>query len=229
MGTFQEELALEQLAARLAELEQANTQLREELHTLRVTHHASTEAPTHPSEKPLKRVKKANQKTISTLRKSRRILLRQGLGVTVAAVGAGTLMGASTMQALAAGPHGYSIAPDDHTGKFSSSKTNIPAVKATGTNGATGVSASSDSGPGVLGSSNDSGIYGNGGNVGVSGSGGNFGIYGTGGIGVKGLGISYGVVGSAGAHGTGVAGESTNGYGVYATSETGSAVYAFSG
>lgn len=104
-------------------------------------------------------------------------------------------------------------------GALTSSVSGTPAVKATGTNGADGVDASSDSGIGVLGNSN---------NIGVEGDGDKFGVLGntTTGIGVYGFSGNIGVQGVSG-NGIGISGESdgSNGTGVYGSSSSGTGVH----
>lgn len=70
--------------------------------------------------------------------KGRRRVLTSALGAAVAVAGAGTLIHASADTAHA-----------DSTGVFSSSVAGTPAVSATGTNGADGIDASSDTGTGI--------------------------------------------------------------------------------
>lgn len=83
-------------------------------------------------------------------RASRRGLLRKGLGAAAAAVGAGALLDAGNVHAQAA-------SPNDNVGNFSSSNSSVPAVTATGTNGATGVQATSDTGDGLVAQSTSGG------------------------------------------------------------------------
>lgn len=78
-------------------------------------------------------------------RKSRRKLLRRGLGVTAAAAGAGALLEMNASTAHATGSEGPTI--------FTSTKRGTPAVTANGTNGANGVVASSDSDNAIIGTS----------------------------------------------------------------------------
>jgi hypothetical protein len=119
-------------------------------------------------------------------------MLAKGLGVAaVASAGAGALLELSGGTAQAS-----SIKP----GVFASSTAGTPAVKATGTNGADGVDASSDSGDAVFGSSSS----------------------GNGVIGESNSGI--GTVGSSGT-GIGIFGQSNSGDGVSGTSFSGNAIH----
>ena len=77
--------------------------------------------------------------------KSRRKLLRGGLGVAAAASGAGVLLERSTGTAYATGREGPTT--------FTSTMRGTPAVTANGTNGANGVVASSDSDNAIIGTS----------------------------------------------------------------------------
>lgn len=77
--------------------------------------------------------------------KSRRKLLRGGLGVAAAATGAGVLLDMSTGTAYATGKEGPTT--------FTSTMRGTPAVTANGTNGANGVVASSDSDNAIIGTS----------------------------------------------------------------------------
>lgn len=84
-------------------------------------------------------------------RASRRGLLRKGLGVAAAAaVGAGALFDAGNA-------HAQSTIPNDNPGNFSSSNPSVPAVTVTGTNGATGVQITTDTGDGLVAQSTSGG------------------------------------------------------------------------
>ena len=126
MNTPFEEPTIHELATRLAELEQANANLQAELTNVRAERAAEeqtgTQTPTHSQ------------------RSSRRKMLTKGLGVAVASVGVGTMLEMSGGTALAVPARGF----------FASSVAGKPAVKATGTNGADGMDATSDSGAGVF-------------------------------------------------------------------------------
>jgi hypothetical protein len=97
--------------------------------------------------------------------------------VKLAAAGTATLVGVSALG------YGFSTpAAADSTGSFASSVAGTPAVSATGTNGADGIDASSESGTALSGSSDSLiGVYGNStSGIGVSGSStGNVGVSGT--------------------------------------------------
>lgn len=128
MSTTQEEPSLQELMSRVAALEQVNACLLEELTNVR-------------AERALTAVEQAKRQPLPRIRKSsRRRVLTTGLEVAAAAVGAGTLLELSSGVASAAHPK---------PGVFASSIAGNPAVSATGTNGAGGVDASSDSGTGV--------------------------------------------------------------------------------
>jgi len=128
MSTTQEEPTLQELMSRMAALEQVNARLLEELTNVR-------------AERAPAAVEQANRQSLPRTRKSsRRRMLTTGLEVAAAAVGAGTLLELSSGVASAAQPK---------PGVFASSVAGKPAVSATGTNGADGVDASSDSGKGV--------------------------------------------------------------------------------
>ncbi len=129
-----------------------------------------------------------------------------GMGA-IAAGGAGILLQQNTGTAYAS------------SGVFTSSVSSTPAVLATGTNGARGVSASSDSGYGVAGVSTSS--------VGVRGaSTSGTGIWGTTTSGNAGV---YGQYNGSSSAGVGTYGTSPNGYGVMGNSTSGIGVYATSG
>ncbi len=129
MSTTQEEPTLHELVSRLAALEQANGRLQEELTSLRAERATAEE--------------QAGQQTLPRARKnSRRKVLTRGLGVVVASVGAGAMLEVSGGTALA---ERESVKP----GVFASSTAGTPAVSASGTNGAHGVDATSDSSIGV--------------------------------------------------------------------------------
>jgi hypothetical protein len=83
----------------------------------------------------------------SEKRRSRRQLLSKGIVAATAAIGAGALLEQGRASA-------HTDMPADNVGNFSSSNSSIPAVTATGTNGATGVSATSDTGNAIYASSN---------------------------------------------------------------------------
>ena len=128
MITTPDESTLQTLVNRLAELEQAHAHLQEELQVVKAERAAAGEQAT-------------GQARTRTSKSSRRKVLEKGLGVAVATVGAGALLELSGGTALASDPA--------KPGVFASSTAGTPAVKATGTNGADGVDASSDSGTGV--------------------------------------------------------------------------------
>lgn len=129
MNTPFEEPTIHELATRLTELEQANAHLQAELANVRAERAAeeqiSTQTPTQP---------------IRPQRSSRRKMLTKGLGVAVASVGAGAMLELGG---------GTASAASSKRGLFASSVAGKPAVNATGTNGADGIDASSDSGTGV--------------------------------------------------------------------------------
>ena len=128
MNTSSEEPTLHELLSRVAALEQANGRLQEELTSLGAERAAAEE--------------QANgQKGTRTRKSSRRKVLEKGLGVAVATVGAGALLELSGGTALASDPA--------KAGVFASSTAGTPAVRATGSSGADGVDATSDSGTGV--------------------------------------------------------------------------------
>ncbi len=94
---------------------------------------------------------------------SRRRLLRKGLVAASVALGAGALLETGKASAQA-------NIPADNVGNFSSSNASIPAVTATGTNGAVGAQATSDSGNGLYASSGSfDGIHATSGGTGRSG------------------------------------------------------------
>ncbi len=134
MNTPSEEPITHELLSRLAALEQAHARLHEELTHVRAERAPAAEEQTSAQTRPRPR------------RSSRRKMLTKGLGVAaVATVGAGALLELSSGTALAAST--------PKPGVFASSVAGTPAVKATGTNGADGVDATSDSGTGVSASS----------------------------------------------------------------------------
>jgi hypothetical protein len=152
----------------------------------------------------------ASETSVVKPQRSRRRLfgLLKFTGLGIASVGgAGVLMQQSAGTAYAS------------SGVFSSSISSTPAVLATGTNGARGVSASSDSGYGVTGVSTSS--------VGLRGSStSGTGIWGTTTSGNAGV---YGQYNGSSSTGVGTYGTSTNGYGVQGNSTNGIGVYATSG
>lgn len=242
MNTTNDEPTMQELAARLAELEQVNVRLRQELAALQAGQPmARTQKMTLPQEDQARR-----QRSISK-RKSRRGMLTKGLGVALATVGAGTLFEMSAGTAYA-----------KSNGVFISNIAGTPAVSATGTNGADGVDASSDSGIGVSATSSSGpavfaqsssgiGVHAVGGGASpTSGPGAaavfaeggpHFGVFATGtsnvitgissgGIGVNGISTSgMGVTGSS-QSGDGVNGVSQSSNGVFAGSNSGNAVFA---
>lgn len=187
-------VTLEQLAAQLNKIEQENARLREAIAALQARQaigRREGEQPTTPA-------------GAETPRSSRRRVLSTALSAVTAAVGASVVLDAHAQTALA-----------DNAGTFSSGNATVPAVTATGSNGAKGVIGSSDSNYGLYGSSNNFiGVYGvnNSDNIGVSG-------YSS---------TGYGVFGTTGSGGYGVYGYSQTGIGVYADSSTGIALYATS-
>jgi hypothetical protein len=82
-------------------------------------------------------------------RSSRRKMLRNGLAAAAATLGAGIVLEKNVGVAHAA--------PLDNPGNFSSSNPSVPAVTATGTNGATGVQITSDTGDGLVAQSTSGG------------------------------------------------------------------------
>lgn len=184
MSSSHGEMTMEALAIRLADLEEMHTRLRAEFEcafphvleerTLRPAMKPSVSKPLIPSHQgPRKRLKGSYPKTTGSTRKSRRGLLRRGLGFAAAGLSAGALF-----ELNAGSVHARTLT--DNPGNFSSSNSSIAAVTTTGTNGADGVSALSDTGAGISGSGGY-GIFGN-----CLGSNG-YGVYGvnsSGGIGV---------------------------------------------
>lgn len=154
----------------------------------------------------------ASEMSVARPRRRRRrrlfgLLKTTGLGI-VAAGGAGMLL-----QETAGTAHAST------NGVFSSNVSSTPAVLATGTNGARGVSGSSDTGYGVTGVSTSSvGLRG----ASTSGTG----IWGTTTSGNAGV---YGQDNSGSVNGVGTYGTSVNGYGVHGNSTNGIGVYATSG
>jgi hypothetical protein len=132
MNTPSEEPTRDAQVTREAELEQAHGRLHEELTK------GSALLPPAAEEEGRARP----QTRTPPRRSSRRKMLTKGLGVVaVASVGAGALLELSSGTALASGAA--------KPGVFASSTASTPAVKATGSSGADGVDASSDSGIGV--------------------------------------------------------------------------------
>ncbi len=206
-----DEMTIERLATRLAEVEQ-------ELTLVRAERPALLNATARPVERPLKKAKNSNAEMVPTSRRTRRALLQQGVGAAVAAVGAGALLEASTETAFASGAN-EEVGPDK-VGKFSSNKPDIPAITATGTNGAIGVSATSDTADGVYGSSNSSA----GGVAGVVGVSNGTSSYCAGVAGYSNTGSGIGVYGSS-SNGAGITGQSDSGNGVYGSSSNGTGVF----
>jgi hypothetical protein len=121
-----------QLAARLDELERANTRLENEMAALR----AARPAPAGPPQS--RRAETPHE--VKTGRASRRGLLRTAVGVAAATVGAGALLEAQSGAALATGAEGPTT--------FSSA-TGTPTVTIKNTSSGEGLRASSSSGDGV--------------------------------------------------------------------------------
>ncbi|HEY7780587.1 MAG TPA: hypothetical protein VIC85_10300 [Ktedonobacterales bacterium] len=194
----------------IAALERENAELRRP-----TSRFARTRTPTRPQ-----------APTSQGPRTSRRGVLGAAAKVAVATAAAGVLVEqVGTHTAFASGP-----------GAFDSSVAGTPAASATGTSGAAGVMATSDTSIGVSGTTGAStsyGVYGS--NTSNSASGiavfghSDDGAGGLGsGIGVQGeTGIGSGVVGTA-TTGTGVSGQSTSGTGISATSSSGPGLVASS-
>ncbi len=161
MITRENEPTTQELVARLAESERANAPMNEELLTLRAAQPAVL-AQTSLSERSMA----VSEQTPTERPKSRRRLLRTGLGVVVATVGAAALLEMNT---------GAAHADDNEKPTtFTSNVSGTPAVTANNDTGdaisansilgtgvsafsknSSGVSAISDSGTGVFGSSVD--------------------------------------------------------------------------
>src|SRR6266567_16099 len=165
--TRENEPTIQELVARLAELERANSSMNEELLTLRAAQPAVL-AQTSLSERSM-----AESEQAPTERpKSRRRLLRTGLGVAVATVGAAALLEMNTGAAHADGNESPTI--------FTSNASGTPAVTANNNTGdaisansilgngvgafsknATAVDGTTTSGTGVFGSSvGGTGVFG---------------------------------------------------------------------
>jgi hypothetical protein len=165
--TRENEPTIQELVARLAELERANARMNEELLTLRAAQPAVL-AQTSLSERSM-----AESEQAPTERpKSRRRLLRTGLGVAVATVGAAALLEMNTGAAHADGNESPTI--------FTSNASGTPAVTANNDTGdalsansilgngvgafsknATAVDGTTTSGTGVFGSSvGGTGVFG---------------------------------------------------------------------
>ena len=174
------EPAIQERMASLAELERANARMNEELLTLRAAQ------PAVPEQASLSGRSMAVSEQAPTERpKSRRRLLRTGLGVAVATVGAGALLEMNAGAAHANGNEGPTI--------FTSTMSGTPAVTANNDTG-DAISANSITGNGVTAfSKNETGVGGfTTSGTGVSGSS----VGGTGIIGLSKLGI--GVVANSG-------------------------------
>ena len=147
----------------------------------------------------------------SERRASRRGFLQKGLGIAAATLGTGAVL-----EMNADSVHAQTRSPNDNVGNFSSSNPSVPAVTATGTNGATGVQITSDTGDGLVAQSTSSGdaihaIGPGGSNSAVFAEGGNSNaVYAT----------------SSGSGKSGVFGfnSSSTGYGIYGEGDTGTAV-----
>ncbi len=153
-------------------------------------------------------VEQSHRQMIGEKRASRRGLLRKGLGVAAAAVGAGVLLDAGNA-------HAQMVSPNDNVGNFSSSNSSVPAVTATGTNGATGVQAISDSGTGLVAQSTSGDA------IHATGPGGSkSAVYADGGN----SNAVYAVSSGAGKSGVFGFNSSSTGYGIYGEGDTGTAV-----
>jgi hypothetical protein len=193
MSSTQSETTLEELVAKLARLEEEYVRMAEELAALRAERPMALAQGSDPEQKALLKKTGGAGKQTTGKRGSRRGILRGGLGAAATVVGAGALL------QMNAG-----VAHADKAGVFSSSVAGTPAVSATGTNGADGVDASSDSGTGVSASSiNGSGVSG----------------FSKNGTGISGLTTS----------GTGVSGSSPGGTGVFGFTKFGIGVVASGG
>lgn len=97
----------------------------------------------------LEGTEKLHEQEATSNRPGRRQLLHRGLTAAAAAIGAGVLLEQNADNAHAM--------PMDNVGTFSSSNASVPAVTATGSNGASGVKATSDSGYALYATSGSSG------------------------------------------------------------------------
>ena len=236
MSAREDEASLKELIVRLTELERANVRMSEELETLR-TEQVTTDRQMQMHSQATKPVNSDLLGTsgMSRKRKSRRRLLKKGLGVA-AGVGAGVLLNAGEDTAHASSAHvngtlgpttfnnngGTSPAVTANSTSPASSKVN--AITAT-SNGYTGVSGKTKAS-----SFSASGVYGQGLSVGVAGQvqGANtaptikVGVYGTGsnGSGLGGIGVQ-----GQSDNQSGVVGQSISGHGVYGTSTSSSSGY----
>ena len=143
MSTTQEEPTLHELASRLAQLEQTNARLHEELLTLRAERARGGEQvrTLTRGRRPGRSEQPDRQTTTETgTRKSRRRLLAKGLAVAAATIG-----GVAALQ------RSSPVAYADNIGNFDSTDGKTPAVTAKGTNGSSGVHGQSDTSVGING------------------------------------------------------------------------------
>ena len=172
MNPQQNETTLDELVTRLAELERANTRMSEELVALRVERPIIIEQGTlHTKGVPPQGYKKPNGQTKADRRKGRRGLLRKGLGIAAATVGAGALLGINGGTVYANGTEGSTTfnnnggsSPAVTGNSTSPASSKVNAIIGNGGAGYTGIAGFT--------SSNDiraAGVFGQGGTVGVAG------------------------------------------------------------
>jgi hypothetical protein len=200
VGSTQGKMTRGKLVARTAELEKTNLDMFEDQASPQEKRSAIS---THKEVHMQGNVPESSEQPATDKHGSRRRLLRKGLVAASVALGAGTLLETGKASAQA-------NIPADNVGNFSSSNASIPAVTATGTNGAVGVQATSDSGTGLNASSGSfNGIHATSGGTGASG------------LFAEGVSGGYGVY-SRCRGGTAVVGEGGSGTGVYGYSDVGS-------
>jgi len=259
MGTTQEEPTLKELVSRLAALEQAHARLQEKLGAGAMLELSSEAAPAAKPPRPgvfASDVAGTPAVSASGTNGADGVDATSDSGTGVSATsGSGTGLLATSSSGLA-GHFVGNVTMDNNlnvagalstgtlnsgAGTFASGVSNTPAVKASGTNGADGMDASSDSGTGLVASSSSGdGIHGGtGSGIGVRGdSSSGVGVIGTSqtGDGIHGFG-SIGVVGQSDTgvgiqglsdSGLGVRGDSNSSSGIYGNSNSGNGVTGFS-
>jgi hypothetical protein len=131
----------------MTRLEPVNAGMREELAALQGERPDIIEQKeVHMQENMRESTGQQSRQEVTGERRSRRQLLRKGIVAATAALGVGAVLDTGIASA-------HTNLPADNVGNFSSSIASVPAVTTTGTNGAVGVQATSDSGNGVHASS----------------------------------------------------------------------------
>ena len=215
MSMIEDGSTLKELMIRLTELERANARMSEELGALRTERSTSDSQLETPIQvKPSSSSQSSGKLATNRKRRSRRGLLRKGLGVAAATFGAAAALEMSGGTALANGTessttfnNGGGSSPAVTANSTSPASSHVNAIKATSTgySGIAGITTFTGSGV--------SGVYGQGPSVGVAGQ-------------VNGANTQPNV--RVAVYGTGSNGSSLNGIGVQGESDTNYGVYGLS-